>query len=404
MVIFMKATLLLLLFSMLVSACGSSSTENEATNADSTTTEVTKKELPKDIIMKSIPGGTFIMGNDALKGPQAGKATEHSVSLSDFLLSETEITNAQYTEFLNNAFSEGLIEVTTISDARSPDYGKRVVIGTQNARYANKILYSLDGTRVMKDHDNADNDNDPFTGTIEPENPLNIAYIGFNQTTHQFYVKNPYSASDFNWYELCNYYNYASTTKQLDQTVQLNDFNNWSELAGWSYSNPTGTNALPTQQEVAAYPVTFIRWWGAKAFTEYYNVTLPTEAQWEYAAKGGSNFFYAVYDGTDTSDANWNSQNSHPATHHVRAAKSGNANPYGLYNLGGNVWEWVADNFQAYESTPVTDPLIEVDNSTIRSWRGGSWNYHQATLEASARYYDEEDRGNDHFGFRIATK
>ena len=50
----------------------------------------------------------------------------------------------------------------------------------------------------------------------------------------------------------------------------------------------------------------------------------------------------------------------------------------------------------------MTDPLIEVQGSTLRSWRGGSWNYHQETLQSAIRFSDEEDRGNDHFGFRIA--
>ncbi|MBT4201434.1 hypothetical protein, partial [Desulfobacula sp.] len=59
-------------------------------------------------------------------------------------------------------------------------------------------------------------------------------------------------------------------------------------------------------------------------------------------------------------------------------------------------------NYQAFTSDPAVDPLVEVSGSTTRSWRGGSWNYHQATLESSARYYDDEDKGNDHFGFRIA--
>jgi len=49
----------------------------------------------------------------------------------------------------------------------------------------------------------------------------------------------------------------------------------------------------------------------------------------------------------------------------------------------------------------VTDPLVEAAGSTTRCWRGGSWNYHEATLQSSIRFFDEEDRGNDHFGFRI---
>ena len=61
------------------------------------------------------------------------------------------------------------------------------------------------------------------------------------------------------------------------------------------------------------------------------------------------------------------------------------------------------DNYvEPYNTTAVTDPVILVSGSTSRCWRGGSWNYHQATLQSSIRFKDEENRGNDHFGFRVA--
>lgn len=352
--------------------------------------------------MRAIPGGTFTMGNNLLLGPQSADAVEHEVTLSDFELSETEVTNAQYVEFLNAALADGLVEVTV--GGPGPDLNKRLVSGTADSSYAGKVLYSLDGTRVMKDHvltEGDVDDGDPFTGVIEPENPLNIAYIGYDtDRADPFYVKNPHDAADFDWLALCDYQDYGTTTYELTGPV-LNDFANWPELVGWSADNPTAAVDLPTQAEVAEYPVTFIRWWGATAFASYYGLSLPTEAQWEYAAKGGQNFTYAVFDGVTTSDANWNQAGAHPADHHLRAALSGSANPYGLYNLGGNAWEWMADNYAAYSSEAVTDPLIE-NGTTTRSWRGGSWNYHEATLESTGRYFDDEDRGNDHFGFRVA--
>ena len=355
--------------------------------------------LPAGLVMLPISGGTFIMGNNALMGPQAGLATEHQVTLSDFELSETEVTNAQYVAFLNAALAAGLVEVTV--GGPGPDLNKRLVSGTAASDYSGKVLYTLDGTRVMKDHVD-DADGNPFTGVIEPENPLNIAYIGYDESRAEpFYVKDPHNASDFDWLALCDYQDYDETTPYALTGPVLNDFANWSGLSGWSAENPAAAVDLPTQAEVTAYPVTFIRWWGATAFASYYGLKLPTEAQWEYAAKGGSDFTYAVFDGVTVSDANWNQAGAHPATHHLRAALSGSPNPFGLYNLGGNAWEWIADNYAAYGAEAVTDPLIE-DGSTTRAWRGGSWNYHQATLETTGRYYDDEDRGNDHFGFRVA--
>ena len=355
--------------------------------------------------MQPIMGSTFTMGDNNLRGPQAGQATEHQVTLSDYELGETEVTNAQYAEFLNDAIAAGLISVEI--GTNPPDVGKNLVVGTAISSYSGKVLYNLDGTRVMKDHDNADGDSHPFTGTVEPENPLNISFVGYDSSAgasqNPFYVKNPFSPSDFDWYTLCDYYNYTSVPFQLDTSVLLNDFSAWPELAGWTAANPHLAANLPNHQTVAAYPAGFIRWWGAQAFAEFYDVQLPTEAQWEYAAQAGqSYFYYSVYDGATVTDANWNQLGIKPALHHVRAARSGQANPFGLYNMGGNVWEWMWDNYLPYGTAAVTDPLILKLGSTSRSWRGGSWNYHQATLESSGRYFDEESHGNDHFGFRIA--
>ncbi|MFT6746238.1 MAG: sulfatase activating formylglycine-generating enzyme [Glaciecola sp.] len=63
----------------------------------------------------------------------------------------------------------------------------------------------------------------------------------------------------------------------------------------------------------------------------------------------------------------------------------------------------MADNYVApYSSNSVTDPFVEDLGSTTWSWKGESWNYHEATLQSAMRFSDDEDRGNDHFGFRIA--
>jgi len=367
------------------------------------------QSLPSSIVMSNISGGTFTMGSNSLIGSpdQQAAAPEHQVTLSPFSLSEAEISNAQYVEFLNAAFADGFVEI--VIGVIGPDNGKELVQGTSTSSYSGKTLYNLDGTRVMKDHDDGDLDGNSFTGVIEPENPLNIAYIDFDASTNLFYVKNPHDTADFHWVNLCDYQDYGATQGTFDPTIQ-NDFDDWSgagqnlsdELQGWVESNPSAAENLPTQADVSDWPVTFIRWWGAKAFAEYYNVSLPTEAQWEYSAKGGQDFQYAVHDGTDLSDANWSQAGLTVATHHVRAAISGTANPFGLYNLAGNAWEWIADNYVApYNTSAATDPFIEDLGSTLRSWRGGSWNYHEATLQSAMRFSDEEDRGNDHFGFRI---
>lgn len=379
-----KFAVLLCIISIIFISC-----QNPINNEEQTP-ETTSNPLPSSITFKSISGGSFTMGDNSINSARKDiTATEHKVTLSDFEISETEITTAQFAEFLTNAYKDGLIEI-------SESGGNTIVIGSSTSEYAGKSLYNLTGIRILKDHDNADGDavgigdgDGAFTGTVEPENPLNISFIGFDEARAEpFFVKDPYT--DFDWHKVCDYYDYTSTPKQLDTSSLKNDYDNWTELKN-----------LPTKADVSNYPVAFVRWWGAKAFTLYYDVKLATEAQWEYAAKGGQNYYYSVFDGVTVSDANWNKFNEKPATHHRHNVKLGTPNPYGLYNLGGNVWEWVEDNYQHYSSDSVTDPLI-IDNSNLRCKRGGSWNYHQATLETAARDYTYDDRGNDHHGFRIA--
>jgi|TARA_B100002003_G_scaffold27573_1_gene22928 formylglycine-generating enzyme required for sulfatase activity len=316
--------------------------------------------LHSSIVFKDIPEGTFTMGEAETnyQGPPGSyDAYIHTVTLSAFQMSETEITNEQYAHFLNGAYYNGLVEVQ-LEINPGPNMGDVLVYGTDEApgEYAGMAIYNLSGTRVMKDHDNADGDDNPFTGEIEPENPLNIAYIGFdelNESNGWFSVKDPTDPNDFDWMELTNYYNYTTVSHQEDTTILLNDFYDWEELADYP-------NNLPTVLEVSHWPATFIKWYGAKAFTLFYDIDLPTEAQWEYAAQAGEEFIYATEDGNvhgDGTSANWNHLGETPSRGHVLDVQLNEPNPYGLYNMAGNVWEWIEDWY-------ATDFYIDTDGAT----------------------------------------
>lgn len=349
-----------------------------------------------------LPGGTFVMGEpaSAYEGPPGTyDAPEHAVTLGPFRLSATEVTNAQYAAFLNAAEVAGLVEVA--EGTERPDVGALLVVGTAAApaSYRGQALVNLSGTRVLKDHDDADGDGDPFTGSVEPENPLNLSYLGYDSEEAlgaRFSVRDPHA---LDWHALTDYYDYTSTPRQLDTSALLNDFDAWDALAAIP-----GT--LPTQAAVAEWPATFIRWYGAQAFADFYGVSLPTEAEWEYAARGGAEFTYATADGTlrgDGTSANWNHSAAVVAPAHVFSATWGEPNPYGLYNMAGNAWEWCADGYAPDFYADATDPVNAADTG-LRVRRGGSWNYHSATLKSAARAYDEPLKGNDHFGFRVAER
>ena len=159
----------------------------------------------------------------------------------------------------------------------------------------------------------------------------------------------------------------------------------------------------------ATWPVNWVKWYGAYAFAQYYTASLPTEAQWECAARGGQQLEYPTNDGTlDLTKANYNGDtpgvynpNGHSAT-----VGSYPANPYGLYDMGGNVWEWCQDYYgESFYTGGAVNPIntsAGPNNKRVR--RGGSWNYHSATLRTYSRASDSENRGNNHFGFRIVKQ
>jgi formylglycine-generating enzyme required for sulfatase activity len=148
----------------------------------------------------------------------------------------------------------------------------------------------------------------------------------------------------------------------------------WQAVMG---SNPSGFDSCGLN-----CPLENVSWNDCQTFIATLNAmgegsyTLPTEAQWEYAARAGSNKAFAngIITNTLTADPNlnlmgWYSGNSNSETHGI-AQKLANA--WGLYDVHGNVWEWCKDWYDTYPTTSVTDPQGAVSGS-YHVARGGSW-------------------------------
>ncbi len=126
---------------------------------------------------------------------------------------------------------------------------------------------------------------------------------------------------------------------------------------------------------------------------------LPTEAQWEYAARGGKHSRAYKYSGSNSiGDVAWYGDNSGSQTHNVATKQ---ANELVLYDMNGNVWEWCCDWYGDYSSGSQTDPAGPATGSD-RVFRGGGWFNYARNCRVSYRgHFSPVDRGND-LGFRLA--
>jgi sulfatase modifying factor 1 len=126
---------------------------------------------------------------------------------------------------------------------------------------------------------------------------------------------------------------------------------------------------------------------------------LPTEAEWEYAARGGQYSRGFKYAGSNYLDeVAWHDTNSGGRTHDVGGKKP---NELGLYDMSGNVWEWCWDRWPSnYDFRSVTNPIGPSSGSS-RVFRGGSWFNYSRCCRVSCRHVYEPGEANGYLGFRF---
>jgi sulfatase modifying factor 1 len=170
------------------------------------------------------------------------------------------------------------------------------------------------------------------------------------------------------------------------------------------------------------HPVTFVSWEDANAFVRWLRdkegkpYRLPTEAEWEYACKGGKDSAYWWGDDPDTTGQvanvlDYSTLKYYPKLlggmlmddHASFTAPVGSykANPFGLHDVIGNVWEWVQDFYEISNGRAETDPKGSV-NGVLRIAKGGAWGNTADRVRCAARFRDPPDTRYAGIGLRVA--
>jgi formylglycine-generating enzyme required for sulfatase activity len=205
---------------------------------------------------------------------------------------------------------------------------------------------------------------------------------------------------------------------QGDKLIRMKNIN-WRHDSKGNLINQTGFN----------HPVLHVSWfdaivfcnWRSEVFNKkkYYSIDmenkvvigtnktatgyrLPTEAEWEYAARGGhisQNFYFCG--SNDVGEVAWHRFNSDNSTHPVATRI---ANELGIYDMSGNVWEWCFDWYdQNYYATKQQSNPIGPDKGKFKVLRGGSWHsITERTCEYTLRYWDYPKSRSNKIGFRCA--
>ena len=161
----------------------------------------------------------------------------------------------------------------------------------------------------------------------------------------------------------------------------------------------------PSFFDGARRPKEYISWDECQEFIQKLNAMtgmefrLPTEAEWEFAARGGNKSKGFMYSGSDDLDeVAWYFENSDLKTHQVGTKLP---NELGLYDMSGNVMEWCSDWYGKYYPSSRTDPKGP-DSGNLRVVRGGSWDCIFMNCHVCNRLFYAPDRKNYNIGFRLA--
>lgn len=244
---------------------------------------------------------------------------------------------------------------------------------------------------------------------IGAENTLPNEYPAFRTEVEPFFIDiHPVTVAEFR--RFVEEMNYETEAERFgDSAILDHESGQWKLLEGADWKQPLGEDADPAEDN---HPVTQVSWNDAVAYAEWAGKRLPTEIEWEYAAKSGKNSgdIYSwgnqlVKDGDYQSNV-W--QGDFPVENtaddgfmYTSPVGFFGTTEAGLTDMGGNVWEWTSDTYRLYKGNP--QPFTE--NPDLKVIRGGSFLCHEDvcySYRVTARQNNSRESAAFHMGFRTA--
>ncbi|MBT8287533.1 MAG: gliding motility lipoprotein GldK [Flavobacteriaceae bacterium] len=397
--------------------------------------------------MSLVPGGAYIMGksDDDLAGVQ--NAPTKTVTVRAFYMDETEITNSEYRQFVNWVRDSTIrTKLAILADeyGLTPGDGGSGEFAFKDADTANLSVYEkymldnysgmgptgYEGRKLNQDVDlifDTDDYPDEYYAEIMDTMylPIEESYNG-QRTWDVSKFKFQYKYMDV---ETAAKYKELSRSDVIiteevevypDTTVWIRDFS-------YSYNEPMHNDYF-WHDAYGDYPVVGISWQQAKAFcqwrTLYHNsyqksrdrqfvnsYRLPSEAEWEYAARGGLQGATFPWGGPYAKNdrgcfmANFKPLRGDYAADQALYTVEADAyepNDYNLYNMAGNVSEWVHSSYDpnSYEYSATFNPSVNDEENERKVVRGGSWKDVAYFLQVSSRDYEYADSARSYIGFR----